>query len=613
MTVAADDARFITGPPLVFNDKVLIGHGGADAGLVRGYVTAYDVHTGQQAWRFFVVLGDPAKGSEDKAMEMAAKTWTGEWRKFGGGGTVWNAMTYDPKYNRIYLGTGNGAPWNRKIRSPGGGDNLFLCSIVALDADTGEYLWHYQMTPGESWDYNSAADIQLATMTIDGSARDVILHAPKNGFFYVIDRSDGNLISAQPLTKVIWSERVDLQTGRPVETPEADIPGGEMLLFPGPQGGHGVQPMPYNPLTGLVYLSTSFLPGVYSMKGIDLQTREHPSHSMEATGLTSSEFVEELAPKNLSILVLTALQAWNPATQRAVWSIPSNAPTGGGVLSTAGNLVFRGRANGQLEAHDAKTGELLWSADAKNGIIGSPITYEIGNTQYISVLAGFGGSPTIYGEISAQFGWDYRTQRRRMLTFALDAKTALPPLAKNRRSQVVHDGTFSIDSLKSKLGKSLYERTCITCHGANAIAGGAAPDLRKSPTPLSEDAFSAVVRDGILLPVGMPRYDELSVDDVEGIQHYIRERANRALTNKDDPGRFRADQTVPTNTCGPLPCFELLIRRSILDANGGGKIYSPEAETVFEEAFTGSICFRFILGRNSCPPQMLKRNLVRSI
>ena len=231
-TVDPDNELTITGPPRLFNGKVIIGNAGSEFGANRGYVTAYDAGTGKQLWRFWIVPGDPAEGFENAAMEMAAKTWTGDWWKFGGGGQAWNAMTYDPAYNRVYIGTGNGSPWNRKVRSPGGGDNLFLCSIVALDADTGEYVWHYQTTPGETWDYNSSMDITLATITIDGRPRPVILHAPKNGFFYVIDRETGKVLSAEKFGKVTWAERIDLATGRPVEVPGARYEEATALVWP---------------------------------------------------------------------------------------------------------------------------------------------------------------------------------------------------------------------------------------------------------------------------------------------------------------------------------------------------------------------------------------------
>src|SRR5665213_1801033 len=215
MTLDPNDngGRYITGAPRAFAGKIIIGHGGADVGSIRGYVTAYDAETGKQLWRFYTVPGNPADGFENKAMEMAAKTWSGPWWKYGGGGTVWNAMTYDAETDTIFLGTGNGSPWNRKIRSQGKGDNLFLCSIVALDAKTGAYKWHYQTNPGESWDYNAAMDMELADLTIDGKPRKVVMSAPKNGFLYVIDRTNGKLISVKKIAHVTWASRIDLRTG----------------------------------------------------------------------------------------------------------------------------------------------------------------------------------------------------------------------------------------------------------------------------------------------------------------------------------------------------------------------------------------------------------------
>jgi quinohemoprotein ethanol dehydrogenase len=285
-TVDKENSAYITGAPWVFRGKVMIGFGGADYGPVRGYVTAYDQATGKQAWRFHTVPGDPSKGFENKAMEMAAKTWTGEWWKFGGGGNVWGAMAYDPKYNRVYLGTGNGWPWNQKIRSPGGGDNLFLSSIIALDADTGEYVWHYQVNPGNSWDFNNAMDIELADLEIDGKMRSVLLHAPKNGFFYVIDRATGKLLSAEKFAKVNWADRIDLQTGRPVENPEARYPGGKpFLMYPWPLGAHGVQAMSFSPRTGLVYLPATDAGRVFVDPAGDLSKWQYKPGMFVNTGL----------------------------------------------------------------------------------------------------------------------------------------------------------------------------------------------------------------------------------------------------------------------------------------------------------------------------------------
>jgi quinohemoprotein ethanol dehydrogenase len=336
MTVDPDDHRYITGAPRVFNGKVIIGHGGGEYGATRGYVTAYDAESGKQLWRFYTVAGDPARGFENPAMEMAAKTWNGEWWRHGGGGTVWNAMTYDPQYNRVYIGTGNGAPWNQKIRSPGGGDNLFICSIVALDADTGNYVWHYQVVPGDTWDFDASLDIELATIEIAHKPRNVILHAAKSGFFYVIDRATGKLISAEKFGHVTWAERIDLATGRPVETANARLPAGEALIWPGPTGAHDWQPMSFNRDTGLVYIPVIDLPGLYSDKGIDLARWKAPKNVEGAYGFNADNAD---TPVNAGS---SALVAWNPVQQKAVWSVPTPGVQGGGTMTTAGNLVFQG-------------------------------------------------------------------------------------------------------------------------------------------------------------------------------------------------------------------------------------------------------------------------------
>jgi quinohemoprotein ethanol dehydrogenase len=283
-TTTPGDGRYITGAPRVFGGRVIIGHGGADYAPVRGYVTAYDTRTGGQLWRFYTVPGNPAV-EKDETTRLAAKSWTGEWWNFGGGGTVWNAMTYDPEFDRIYLGTGNGAPWNRDIRSPGGGDNLFLCSIVAIDAKTGKYIWHYQTVPGEQWDMNSAMDIQLATLSIAGKPRRVILHAPKNGFFYVIDREHGRLISAEPFAKVTWASGIDNKTGRPIENPGIRSKTDPIVIWPsGTLGAHNWYPMAYSPKQRLVYIPTTELPGSYTAKTIDATGWHYVPRSRLNTG-----------------------------------------------------------------------------------------------------------------------------------------------------------------------------------------------------------------------------------------------------------------------------------------------------------------------------------------
>ncbi|MCZ6890836.1 MAG: PQQ-binding-like beta-propeller repeat protein, partial [Gammaproteobacteria bacterium] len=230
----------ISGAPRVGGGKVYIGQSSSEFG-VRGYVTALHAETGELAWRFYLVPGDPSQPYEHPELQPAAATWSGEWWKLGGGGTVWNSIVYDADFNTVYLGVGNGAPWPRVIRSPGGGDNLYLTSIVAVDPDTGRMKWHYQTTPADNWDYTATQDMVLADMEVDGVARKVLLQAPKNGFFYVIDRADGALLRAHPYGRVTWASHVDMQTGRPVENPDFYYEENPQWIWPGRAGAHNWQ------------------------------------------------------------------------------------------------------------------------------------------------------------------------------------------------------------------------------------------------------------------------------------------------------------------------------------------------------------------------------------
>lgn len=517
LTTEPGDDRYITGAPRAFNDKIIIGHGGADFIGVRGYVTAYDAETGEQAWRWYTVPGNPADGFENAAMEMAAKTWTGEWWKFGGGGTAWNAMTYDPEFNRVYIGTGNGSPWNHQLRSPEGGDNLFLCSVVALDADTGEYIWHYQTNPGESWDFNSVMDITLATLEIEGKPRKVILHAPKNGFFYVLDRETGELISAEPFEKVTWASHIDMETGRPVEYPGIRYEDGEAMIFPGSGGGHNWPPMAFSPRTKLTYIPTLRMAGIYIDPGNDPATWEQTEG--DVSGLVMPFM--DVPPAAGS----SGLLAWDPVAQQEVWRTDTPGYRNGGVLATAGDLVFQAQNDGYLVAHDAHSGETLWRGFMGVGTNAAPITYSVDGRQYISVLAGWSGGHILLGSMAAQHGWVGRSHPRRVLTFALDGKAELPPTAPPSKVEPLVVADFVVDPDKALKGRKVYER-CIICHGLTGVAGGFAPDLRASQIPLSDQAFAAIVRDGALEPVGMPRFAELSDEQLEQLQHFIRERAN---------------------------------------------------------------------------------------
>ncbi len=518
MTTEKDDARYVTGAPTFFNGKVIIGHGGADFAAVRGYVTTYDAATGRQLWRFYTVPGNPADGFEDKAMAMAARTWKGEWWKYGGGGTAWNAMTYDRKYNRIYIGTGNGAPWNQKIRSPGGGDNLFLCSIIALDADTGEYVWHYQTNPGETWDYNAAMDIEIGKIMIDGAPREVIMTAPKNGFFYVLDRASGKLISAGKFVdKVNWASHIDIKTGRPVENPAARFPDGkEFVVYPSPVGAHSVEAMAFNPKSGLVYINAIEQGRAFVDPPGDLSQWKFSGGQFLDTGIGKAKSV---VPTGTNSLI-----AYDPAKQKVVWRVPLKGTKNGATMTTAGNLVFQGTVTGQLVAYAANSGRQLWSFDAQTGVQAQPISYEVDGRQYVTVLSGWR-----YGTAGGPgLGWDYALQKRRVLTFALDG-TARLPAKDDTPLPFQDDPAFVVDEGAAGRGADQFAKRCAICHGAGLNAGGTAPDLRKAAAPMSAEGFSAVLHDGALVENGMPRFQELTPAEIAELRAYIRREARAAL------------------------------------------------------------------------------------
>ena len=517
-TMAKDDNRFISGPPRVFDGMVVIGNGGADEAAIRGYATAYDAETGAQKWRFYTVPGNPKDGFENKAMEMAAKTWSGEWWKHGGGGTVWNAITYDRESDTLYLGTGNGSPWNRKIRSEGKGDNLFLCSIVAVNAKTGEYKWHYQINPGESWDYNAAMDMQLADLSIDGKPRKILMTAPKNGFVYVIDRTDGKLISAKPFVTTTWAKSIDLKTGRPVEEPNIRYENGPATLRPTPVGAHSWTPMAFSPKSGLIYIPAIDLEATYDDSGIT------PANWKRTPGMALDYGVRPDIRAPAGAKSLSYLVAWNPITQKEAWRLPTPGHFNGGVMATGGNLVFQGHPDSSFTAYDAKTGKVLWNFDAKAPVVAPPISYLVNGRQYVTVIAGMGTSAGLFGPLLAKFGIDYRTQSRRVLTFALDGKATLPAKVAYKPEAVADPG-FKPDAAAFKAGETLFNMRCAVCHGGGAIAGGTAPDLRTSGVILSPETLTNIVHDGMLIPNGMPRFEELSATDQENIRTYLRTRA----------------------------------------------------------------------------------------
>ena len=536
-------AYTITGAPRVAKGKVYIGNGGAEYG-VRGYVTAYDTETGEQVWRFFTVPGDPSLGFEDPAMEMAAKTWKGtNWWEFGGGGTVWNSIVYDPDFNNVYLGVGNGSPWTREIRSPGGGDNLFLASIVAVDADTGKYKWHYQTTPEDNWDYTAVQDMALADMEIDGEKKKVLLQAPKNGFFYVIDRSNGKVLRAHPFAAVTWATHVDLETGRPVENPEVDYSEDGSFVLPGPLGAHNWQAMSVDLDAGLVYIpaqENAFFYAVeenYKKTGIFKRNPGRWNMGIEMSSLAQNVLSNlESMPEPGGFL-----KAFNPLTGETKWSVPIPHYWNGGVLGTAGGLVFQGDALGMFSAYDKETGERLWEFNTYTSMLAPPISFEIDGEQYVSILTGSGGGDLFGGEplppIEIQASLTYNNFGR-LLVFKLGGQKELPiPDVRDKTipEQVLADA--SNDQIRN--GESNYNQYCAVCHGFVVKSAGGLPDLRKMTTG-THDLFNKIVLEGILGSNGMAGFsDVLSEDDVDNIHHYVRARAHEdrevSLGNMEAP------------------------------------------------------------------------------
>lgn len=513
LTIDKNSKRTINGAPRAYGNKVLIGNAGGDFGE-RGYITAYDTETGEQLWRFYVVPGSPSENAGDPVMEMAAKTWSGEYWKTGTGGTVWNGFTYDPELDRVYVGTGNSGPYNPAVRSPGNGDNLFLVSILALDAKTGKYIWHYQMNPREAWDYKAVTNIQLTELVIDGKPRKVLMQSPTNGFFYVIDRETGKLLSAEKIGKVTWAERIDLVTGRPVETPNIRYENGPVTIYPGPWGAHNWQPMSFSPNTGLVYIPY-----------MQIGTRFWTDENAPLGGLMIEPVVEEEGDGKGQLL------AWDPVAQKARWSVNYDSMWNGGILSTGGNLVFQGIEDGTFNAYNAATGQKLWSFDAKLGIISAPITYSVNGTQYVSLLVGFGGATQMQNSFM-KGGWKYNAQPRRLLTFKLGGSAKLPATApRDTKVYALDNPKLVIDPAPAKRGEGFYlAMGCVSCHGIGLKSmGSPGPDLRESGISLDRAGFTEFLRSGALAQNGMPAFPEISDRDASDLHMYIRSGARDVI------------------------------------------------------------------------------------
>lgn len=509
----------ITGAPRLVKDKVIIGNGGAEYG-VRGYVSAYDAVSGEMIWRFYTVPGDPAKPFEHAELEMAASSWDpdSDWAA-GGGGTVWDSMAYDAQLDILYVGTGNGAPWARFKRSPGGGDNLFLASILALQPDTGRLLWHYQTTPGDSWDFTATQHMILADLDIDGQTRKVIMQAPKNGFFYVLDRQSGGLISAEKFVYVNWASHIDAATGRPVETDHAEYAQHDQWLFPSPAGAHNWQPMSYSPQTGYVYIPARDIGWVFSKE-------EDKWFTYGADNL------DELRQGQTLPEAGGYVKAWDPVAQKEIWRFTMANIWNGGVLSTAGGLVFFGDASGVFYALHAETGAVLKQITLGTGVIAPPISYQIDGQQYIAVMAGWGGPAfnTLKGDEAL---FQYRNDGR-VIAFKLDGQPVpLPALAPARGTFHELTELHVSDELVAG-GGGLYFQHCSGCHGAYGSTP-MLPDLRHMSKE-KHALFRDIVLGGMLEPNGMASFaDVLNEAEVGAIQAYIIKSTNQARAGQHNP------------------------------------------------------------------------------
>lgn len=508
----------ITGAPRVFDGKVVIGNSGAE-GAARGYVTAYDVETGTQIWRFYTVPGNPADGFESPAMEMAAKTWSGDWWDRGGGGTVWDSIVYDPELDLVYLGVGNGGPWVREYRSPGGGDNLFLSSIVALHAKTGKYAWHYQTTPGDEWDFTATQSMILADLTIGGTKRKVLMQAPKNGYFFVLDRTNGKLISAKPYVKMNWSDGIDPKTGSPRVLPIARYGETPVMLTPGAAGGHNWNPMAFSPKTGLAYFPVTEMYMAYS---VNPDFKQEPG-AMSQLGVSvtghdaARKKIADYAAKNNK----TWLTAWDPVAQKERWRVPYPQRGSGGILVTAGNLVFQGTVMGTFAAYRADDGKKVWEMPVQQVPIAAPISYSVDGEQYIAVNAGWGGG-LAHSTTATSLGFAV-SKFPRLLVFKLGGKGKLPPVPAMERLERPSDTRVPGEVIAR--GDQLFAKNCAVCHGGQARGG--VKDLRKM-SPETHKEFLDIVLKGARRENGMASFaDVLDEKDAEAVHAWLIRRANQ--------------------------------------------------------------------------------------
>lgn len=510
----------VTGAPRIAGDVVVIGSGGGDMDA-RGYVSAFDVATGELAWRFFTVPGDPALGDEHPELTLARETWGEDARwDLGLGGTVYDSIVYDPETNTVYAGTSNGVPHPTWLRDPTfQGDNLFLSSILAIDADSGRLKWHYQTTPADNWDFGSTQNMILADIEIGGETRPVIMQAPKNGFFYVLDRVTGELLSAEPFTTVTWASHVDMETGRPVLNEALDYEDGPKVIWPSVSGGHNWQPMAFSPETGLVYIPVLEAPMKYvGYDGVEYQ----PGSLNEGKGPplmppfdADDQGLLEGQPEPT---VHSVLKAWDPVAQESVWESELQPWWSGGVLSTSGGLIFQGAPDGIFRVYDAATGDLLKQIDTGIAMLAPPMTYAVDGVQYVAVLSGLGGSESAYFPDQAAA---HRYQNPETLfVFKLDgSEVTLPPEAVEEERQPLPEPIEISDAALSH-GAELYYHNCARCHSYRG-SPGSYPDLWNM-SPVAHENFMSILMDGAFSYAGMAGFsDVLSQEDADAIYGFL--------------------------------------------------------------------------------------------
>ncbi len=527
-----------TGAPLIAGNVVVIGNGGADMGKggVRGYVSGYDLKTGALAWRFFTVPPAPGKPLEHPELKIAEKTWDPHRdADYPGGGTVWDGMAYDPALNLVYFGTANAAPYDVRKLGPKNGDDLFTCSIIALDATSGHMAWYYQTTPGDRWDFDAVQKLVLAELKIGGKPRQVLMQANKNGFFYLLDRKTGDLISAKPYTYVNWASGIDPATGRPIVTAQANYYERPKNIYPSWSGGHTWPPMSYDALTGLVYIpvidvpniwldmlrnggAVKYVNGFFTIDAFFPDESYSPADLKELYGTLPS--LASLQKERKGKLVRELIRAWDPVAQKIVWEhVTSSGMRGydGGVLSTAGNLVLQGRGNGDLVVYQADTGKILDTIETGSHIMAAPMTYQIGGTQYIAVQTGYGGAGISVGPIppnSAALKYD---NENRIVVFKLDGGP-VPKPAPRPDEPFPAPPASTASAAEIRQGEVKFAEQCSRCH---VFGPSVTPDLRKLP-PAVHAAFEAIVLKGVLGAAGMERFDDLlSEADVKAIHAYL--------------------------------------------------------------------------------------------